>query len=77
MKNIANRIKRLRKREGLSQDEFGEIVGISQQYVGALEAGIRWPSRALVMLMGIKFEVTEEWLRTGAGGMPKEASMMV
>ncbi len=71
LQGIDKRIKRLWKREGLNQTEFGAMVGISQKHVSALEAGIRWPSAPLIMCLGFKFGVSEIWLRAGRGALSK------
>lgn len=72
LRDIDKRVARLRNREGMTQLEFGEILGVSQQYVGALEAGLRRPGFALIFMMAAKFGVSEDWLKNGEGKMPKQ-----
>lgn len=74
VKGINKRIFRLRRREEMTQVEFGEILGIAQQYVASLESGYRRPSSSLVFVMATKFEVSESWLKDGKGNLPKEAA---
>ena len=62
---IGERIKHLRDLRGLSQEKFGEKVGVTQQYVGALESGKRNPGPALVFMISKKFSTSEAWLREG------------
>lgn len=62
---IGPRIKELREDRGLSQERFGERIGVTQQYVGALEMGKRFPGPALVFMISKKFRVKERWLKTG------------
>ena len=62
---IGQRIKELREARGLSQEKFGKRVGVTQQYVGALESGKRNPGPALVFMIGKKFSTSEAWLREG------------
>lgn len=62
---IGNRISELREREGLTQEKFGVKLGVTQQYVGALEAGKRNPGAALIFMISKKFGVPEAWLREG------------
>jgi transcriptional regulator with XRE-family HTH domain len=64
-KGIGQRIKELREERGLSQEKFGKMLEVTQQYVGALESGKRNPGRALVFMISRKFGVPEEWVREG------------
>lgn len=70
-KGISKRINQLRDRLGLSQEGFGKRIGVTQQYVGAMETGIRKPSHSLIFMMAKKLRVSEEWLATGKGTAPK------
>ncbi|HIY59513.1 MAG TPA: helix-turn-helix domain-containing protein [Candidatus Eisenbergiella pullistercoris] len=38
--NLADRIQRLRKSEGLSQEELAERIGVSRQTVSKWESGV-------------------------------------
>jgi len=69
--NIGGRIKRLRSLRNMTQEKFAERVGITQQYVGALELGNRTPSPGLLIAIAYKFRVSERWLRTGKAPFPK------
>ena len=77
MKHINRRIARLRKREGMTQEQFGAVLEVSQQYIGALEAGLRRPGLALIFMMGEKFNVPEDWLKEGKGRLPEDAALAV
>jgi DNA-binding XRE family transcriptional regulator len=77
VKGFNRRLARLRKREGMTQAEFGAVVEVSQQYVGALEAGLRRPGLALVFMMAAKFGVTEDWLKEGKGKLSEGAALSV
>ncbi len=44
-------IKKLRDRLWLSQDEFGERIGVTRNYVYYLEKGVRQPSKTLKLLL--------------------------
>lgn len=57
------RIAELRRDSGLSQEKFGEKIGVTQQYVGKLESGKRNPGRALVFMISRKFGCSEAWIR--------------
>lgn len=67
-----NRIKEIRKKEGLSQQKFADKLGIARGNVAAYEVGKNAPSNAVISLICSKFNVNEEWLRTGSGEMFKE-----
>lgn len=63
------RIKKLRKTLGLTQQEFANKLGIRQNTVAKYETGRGEPTRAVVSLICREFHVNEEWLRTGIGEM--------
>ena len=77
LKDIHKRIARLRKREGMTQLEFGAVLQVSQQYIGALESGLRRPGSALIFMMALKYDVTEGWLKEGKGKLPEGAALAV
>lgn len=68
-----NRIKELRtkhlKEKGidLTQKEFGERIGISENYVWMIEKGSRTPSDRTISDICKEFDCNEVWLRTGVG----------
>lgn len=61
------RIKYIRKEIGLTQAEFGERIGVTQNSVAQFELGRRNPSEQTIMMICREFHVSEEWLRTGKG----------
>lgn len=61
------RIKTLRLDLSLTQSEFGEKLGISQNYVWMIEKGDRVPSDRTVADICRVFGVNEDWLRSGHG----------
>lgn len=63
------RIKIIRKKEGLSQQKFADKLGIARGNIAAYEVGKNAPSDAVISLMCTKFNIREEWLRTGNGEM--------
>lgn len=63
------RIKQIRKKSGLSQDDFGNAIGITRSSVSLLESGRNNPSEQTIRLICTEFNVNEEWLRTGEGEM--------
>jgi transcriptional regulator with XRE-family HTH domain len=65
---LNNRIKEVRKKIGLSQEEFGKRLSITKASISRIESGINNPSDQTIKLICSEFNVNEEWLRTGAGG---------
>lgn len=68
------RIKKLRKDLDLTQQKFGERLGIKGNTVAQYELGRNEPIDAVLSLICKEFHVNEEWLRTGSGDMFVEQS---
>ena len=68
---MKDRLREIRKsiKPKLSQEKFGELLGITRTAYAKYEAGIVVPSDTFIQLLCSKFNVSEEWLRTGAGSM--------
>lgn len=69
--DIGERIKLLRKRLSLSQNDFGKRLGISRDSVNNIENNrLAKPEQKepIYKLICKEFNVNEDWLRTGAGG---------
>ena len=69
-----NRIKELRTSLKMSQEKFGEILGLSKSGVSEIESCRRnVTEQHIIMIRNHKFEsgksVNENWLRTGEGEM--------
>lgn len=62
------RIKALRKALNLTQQEFGDRIGIKRNSVALIENG-RNTSDQTIFSICREFNVSEEWLRTGKGEM--------
>lgn len=69
MQEMKDRIVSIRKESGLTQEEFGKELNLSQNYVWMLESGKRAPSARTIIDLCKKFQISEEWLRTGEGKM--------
>lgn len=72
---IGDRIKALRKKVKLTQEEFAGRLAISKGFVSNLEKDRVKPSAQLIRLISYEFAVSEYWLTTGEGEMflsPKE-----
>jgi len=67
--NIGERIKKLRKHLDLTQQKFGERLGIKGNTVAQYELGRNEPIDAVLSLICREFSVNENWLRTGEGEM--------
>lgn len=61
------RIKDLRKHLGLTQEKFGERIGIGGSAISNIEAGTRGVTDQLRLSICREFRVSEAWLRTGEG----------
>lgn len=71
--NVGERIKKLRKMLDLTQQKFGERIGIKGNTVAQYELGRNEPIDAVLSLICREFGVNEEWLRTGEGEIFKPA----
>ncbi len=65
---IGERIKSLRQKKNLTQEEFGKKIGSARNTVANYEMGKREPGNAVITLICKEFGVNETWLRTGEGG---------
>lgn len=63
------RIKELRKYLKLTQDEFGDKLGIKKSAVSKLEKGENSVTDQMFKSICREFNVSEEWLRNGTGEM--------
>ena len=55
----------------VSQTAFAEMLGTSRRAITTYETGVVVPSDTFIQLLCAKFNISEEWLRTGAGSMHK------
>ena len=62
------RIKELRNKLNLTQEEFGKKIGSARNTIANYETGNRNPSNAIITSICREFNVNEVWLRTGEGG---------
>ena len=63
------RIKQIRIKLGLSQDEFGRRLGVTRGAITNIELNKVDPKPLFVNLICREFGVNEIWLRTGEGDM--------
>lgn len=59
----------LRKHLKLSQEKFGEMLGVSGAAVSKIESGDRGLTNTMFKMICREFNANEEWLRTGEGEM--------
>jgi len=70
---VNERIKKLRKTLDLTQQEFGNRIGMKQNTIALIEKG-RNTSDQTIFSICREFDVNEEWLRNGTGEMFKPAT---
>ena len=66
---MQNRIKSLRKKLNLTQEEFGKRLGMKKNSISQIENGINSLTEQLLVSICREFGVNENWLRTGDGEM--------
>lgn len=69
---MRERIKEIRKMNGLTQTEFGARIGVKGNTITGYENGLRTPSDAVILSICREFDINEEWLRAGTGRAKKE-----
>jgi len=65
LNTINQRVKELRLKLGLSQDDFGNAIGLSKSGISNIENGARAVRESHIKLLCSAFDVDEAWLRTG------------
>ena len=68
------RVKELRKSLGLTQEKFGERVGLKKSAISQIESGVNGVTDQLRLAVFREFNVNEDWLRTGEGSMFVESN---
>ncbi len=66
---MKNRIKEIRKKLDLTQQEFADRLGIKRGGIANYEIGRNEPADLVISLICREFNVNETWLRTGMGDM--------
>lgn len=72
---IEDRILLLREEHELSQEEFGEKIGVTKSTISLIERKLRNPSERVIRDICREFNVNEPWLRDGAE--PKDVAVPV
>jgi transcriptional regulator with XRE-family HTH domain len=70
-KLVGRNVKRFRQRKGLTQEQFAEISGFSQQYISSLENGRRNPTVVTLYELATALGVSHlELVRPSKGRQP-------
>ena len=64
-----NRIKEVRTKLKITQQEFADRIGCSRSGLANYEVGRNEPINSVIVAICREFNVNEEWLRTGNGEM--------
>ena len=62
---MKDRIKKLRKSLGMTQQEFANRIGVKRNTIGQYEIGRNEPIDTVINLICREFNVNEDWLRNG------------
>ena len=69
MDEVNERIKQIRAALGISQREFSKQIFISQNSFCEIEKGVRRVNDRIIQLISTQFNVSRDWIKTGAGEM--------
>lgn len=65
MGTVGERIRNIRKSNGLTQQEFGDIFGLSASHVGSVEGDRKKPSDMFLRFVAYRFGIEYEYIKTG------------
>ncbi len=71
---FGDRFRQIRKMAGLSQEEFGVVLGVSRQTINAYENDRQRPTMDMMEKVCEKQNISPTWLLTGAGDLKKGAT---
>ena len=66
---IGSRMKDVRKKAGLTQQEFADKIGFHKNQIYNVEVGKSIPSYDYISSVAAEFQVSVSWLKTGEGEM--------
>lgn len=66
---MKDRIRELRKSLNLTQEQFAAPLSLSSNYIYMIETGSKPISDKVVAAICERYNINEEWLRTGSGDM--------
>lgn len=70
-KSLGDRLKRLRKDERLTQQEFARLLSVSSSYISEVEAGNKQAGLDLLLSLKKNLKVNIDWLLTGEQDQPQ------
>ena len=59
---FSHKLKLIRQKYNLTQEDFAQILGISRSYLSRLESGHTLPTNKLIEHMALKFKIPQSWL---------------
>jgi transcriptional regulator with XRE-family HTH domain len=65
--SVGERIRQVRRDQGLTQKAFADSLGIAQGYLSSIECGRQIPSDTLLIALRHLYRVEERWLSSGEG----------
>lgn len=71
---MKDRIKKIRKSNDLTQQEFAKRLNVPRSNIAGYESGARSPSDGVVTLICREFGINEDWLRYDKGRMEADVS---
>lgn len=71
---VNDRIKHIRKKANLSQEEFASKINLAGNSISRIENGTRNPSERTIIDICERFDVNYDWLKNGVGEIYKETS---
>lgn len=69
---MKDRIKKIRKKESLTQQKFADRLGLKRQTIATYETGRSEPMDNIIVSICREFNINEDWIRYGKGPMYKE-----
>lgn len=63
------RVKEIRKKNGLTLEKFGDRLGVAKTTISRIENGVNGLTDQMCKSISREFRVNEEWLKTGEGKM--------
>ena len=67
MRNVGWRLREIRKRLNLSQEEFGRILGLKRSSLGKHERGNSFPTGKMLNILVNKYNVSMDYLLSNRG----------
>ena len=65
MNDFADRLKQLRKQQGLSQSQLGDLVGVHYNHIGRYERGTSQPSADVLSKIADILDISSDYLLEG------------